>query len=744
MESHSEHKNGMKKPPLGSGLKGSAGPKKLTIKNFKAKPRLPQDYEKIAWQKLEEAVSAIHRSSFIRYSLEELYKAVENLCSHKISQTLYDQLKVVCEKHVQRQLDLFSEDSDSEAFLVKLDKQWRDHCQQMVMIRCIFLVLDRTYVLQNSMIPSLWDLGLELFRMHVMSNGSVKDRCVNGLLDLIKRERNRDAVDRSLLRSLISMLSDLQMYHRTFEDKFLDETRKMYAAEGRDRVQEFDVPEYLHYVDRRLREEKERCITYLDQGTQKSLISCVERELISEHVATILQKGLHSLLEQNRLDELKLMYSLLMRVKLGPDSLCTQFNKYAKTIGSNIVCNSEKDSTMVQDLLDFKDKMDTITKSCFAQNQKFVDSLREAFETFINKRQNKPAELIAKYVDLRMRAGNKEASEVELDKILDKIMVVFRFIHGKDVFEAFYKKDLAKRLLVGKSASVDAEKSMLSKLKQECGAHFTGKLEGMFKDMEHSRELMVQYKQHLITQNQTSNIEMGVNILTMGYWPTYNPMDVHLPAEMVKLQEQFRKFYLGRHSGRKLTFQPTLGFCVLKSKFKLGSKELQVSLLQCLVLLLFNEGDSFIYEQIQKATGITNEELRRTLQSLACGKARVLTKIPKGKEINDGDTFTFNNDFKHKLVRIKINQIQMKETVEENTSTTERVFQDRQYQIDAAIVRIMKMRKSLSHTLLVSELFEQLKFPVKPPDMKKRIESLIEREYMERDKDNTNLYHYMA
>lgn len=38
-------------------------------------------------------------------------------------------------------------------------------------------------------------------------------------------------------------------------------------------------------------------------------------------------------------------------------------------------------------------------------------------------------------------------------------------VAGKDVFEAFYKKDLAKRLLVGKSASVDAEKSMLSKLK---------------------------------------------------------------------------------------------------------------------------------------------------------------------------------------------------------------------------------------------------------------------------------------
>ena len=73
---------------------------------------------------------------------------------------------------------------------------------------------------------------------------------------------------------------------------------------------------------------------------------------------------------------------------------------------------------------------------------------------------------VAKAVDARLRAGNKEASEEELEKILDRLLILFRFIHGKDVFEAFYKKDLAKRLLVGKSASVDAEKSMLLKLKQ--------------------------------------------------------------------------------------------------------------------------------------------------------------------------------------------------------------------------------------------------------------------------------------
>ena len=50
---------------------------------------------------------------------------------------------------------------------------------------------------------------------------------------------------------------------------------------------------------------------------------------------------------------------------------------------------------------------------------------------------------------------------------------------------------------------------------------------------------------------------------------------------------------------------------------------------------------------------------------------------------------------------------------EEQQQTEERVFQDRQYQIDAAVVRIMKTRKNLTHNLLIQELFDQLKFPVK-------------------------------
>ncbi|KAF5294231.1 hypothetical protein FQA39_LY13479 [Lamprigera yunnana] len=720
--------------------------RKIVIKNLKSEPQLPPNYHEVTWGKLQEAVLAIQNSTRNKYSLEELYQAVENMCNHKMANEVYQNLRKLIDNHVRLNIEQFlTENADRFLFLKKMNNTWQAHCQQMLMIRSIFLYLDRTYVLQNAQISSIWDIGLDLFRQYIMANTLVQIRIVEGLLMLIDKERQGDAVDRTLLKSLLRMLTDLQIYQKAFEDKFLAATERLYANEGMRLMQEMEVPQYLAHVERRLGEENERILHYLDSTTKPILIHSVEKQLLTEHIASILEKGLDGLLEGNRLYDLTLLFSLFGRVKGGHSHLCVSFNSYIKKFGRTIVIDPEKDRTMVQELLDFKDAMDNVVSTCFQKNEKFGNSLKEAFEHFINQRANKPAELIAKFVDSKLKAGNREATEEELERLLDKIMVLFRFIHGKDVFEAFYKKDLAKRLLVGKSASVDAEKSMLSKLKQECGGGFTSKLEGMFKDMELSKDINVAFKQNLaIAAQHLLPIDMSVNILTMGYWPNYPLLNVTMPEDMVRFLEVFNRFYLSKHSGRKLTWQPTLGYCVLRAQFKTGQKELVVSLFQSLVLLLFNDADDLSFEYIKAVTNMEDGELRRTLQSLACGKARVLSKTPKGRDVEDSDKFRFNNDFTNKLYRIKINQIQLKETTEEQKATEERVYQDRQYQIDAAIVRIMKMRKVLSHNLLISELYLQLKFPVKPADLKKRIESLIDRDYMERDKDNPTQYNYVA
>lgn len=150
------------------------------------------------------------------------------------------------------------------------------------------------------------------------------------------------------------------------------------------------------------------------------------------------------------------------------------------------------------------------------------------------------------------------------------------------------------------------------------------------------------------------------------------------------------------------------------------------------MLFLFNDVDTLTYKDIEEGTGVTGQDLNRLLQSLSCGKARVLSKSPSSKEIKSADEFTFNSQFTDAHYRIRLNGFQMKESTEESTKVNDYILQDRQYQIDAAIVRIMKMRNTLSHKLLIAELGAQLQFPLKTADIKKRIESLIERDYMDR------------
>lgn len=84
-----------------------------------------------------------------------------------------------------------------------------------------------------------------------------------------------------------------------------------------------------------------------------------------------------------------------------------------------------------------------------------------------------------------------------MDAVLDKTITVFRYLTEKDVFERYYKGHLAKRLLLGRSVSDDAERGMLAKLKVECGYQFTQKLEGMFHDMKLSVDTMSAYRKHL-------------------------------------------------------------------------------------------------------------------------------------------------------------------------------------------------------------------------------------------------------
>lgn len=134
----------------------------------------------------------------------------------------------------------------------------------------------------------------------------------------------------------------------------------------------------------------------------------------------------------------------------------------------------------------FKKKNEYIVDHSFEGDEQFLDGLKDGTEYFINLKENGAIKLLAKHAD------NVVKNEKMDEKQLDQCMFLFHHLQGKDEFEILYKRDLAKRLLLD-TTNRNAEKVMLAKMKKECGAAYTSKLEGMLRDMKQSNELMQEF-----------------------------------------------------------------------------------------------------------------------------------------------------------------------------------------------------------------------------------------------------------
>ncbi|CAA7048119.1 unnamed protein product [Microthlaspi erraticum] len=243
--------------------------------------------------------------------------------------------------------------------------------------------------------------------------------------------------------------------------------------------------------------------------------------------------------------------------------------------------------------------------------------------------------------------------------------------------------------------------------------------------------------------NGKPGIDFTVTLLTNGCWPSYKTFGINLPSEMVKCVEVYKGFYEAKTKARKLTWIHSLGTCHINGKFGKKTIELIVSTHQAALLLLFNTRDIMSYTDIQTQLNVSDEDLVRLLHSLSCAKYKILIKETKTNIVSKTDVFEFNSKFNVGMRRVKIPLPR----VDERKKVVEDVVEkDRRYAIDAAIVRIMKGSKLLGHQQLVSECVEQLSQMLKPgiKAIKKRIEDLITRDYLERDTKNPNMFRYLA
>jgi len=672
---------------------------------------------------------------------------------HKYGEKLYFGLVTTMTWHL-KEIAKSIEAAQGGLFLEELNHKWGDHNKALQMIRDILMYMDRTFVPHNHKIP-VHELGLNLWRDSVIHSSKIQPRLLSTLLQLIQDERMGEVINRGLMRNITKMLMDLgpSVYQEEFEKPFLEVSADFYRVESQQFIECCDCGEYLSRTEKRLNEEIERVSHYLDPKSEAKLTDVVEREMITNHMQRLVHmenSGLVNMLIDDKYEDLSRMYSLFRRVPEGFSTIRDVMTSHLRETGKQLVSDPErvKDPVdFVQRLLDQKDKYDKIIITSFNKDKTFQSALNSSFEYFINLNNRSP-EFISLYVDTKLRKDLKGVSEEDVEIVLDKVMMLFRYLQEKDVFEKYYKQHLAKRLLSGKTVSDDAERSLIVKLKTECGYQFTSKLEGMFTDWKTSQDTMQGF--YAVHSSETGDgPTLAVQVLTTGSWPTLPCPPCNLPSELLGVCERFKSYYLGTHTGRRLTWQTNMGTADIKATFGNGQKhELNVSTYQMCILMLFNPSDRLSYKEIEQATDIPASDLKRCLQSLACVKGKnVLRKEPMSKDIAEDDSFYFNEKFTSKLIKVKIGTVSaQKESEPEKQETRQRVEEDRKPQIEAAIVRIMKARRVLDHNNIVAEVTKQLqaRFLPNPVVIKKRIESLIEREFLERDKADRKLYRYLA
>lgn len=283
------------------------------------------------------------------------------------------------------------------------------------------------------------------------------------------------------------------------------------------------------------------------------------------------------------------------------------------------------------------------------------------------------------------------------------------YIFDKDVFQKYITLHFGKRILY--KFNIDKERIFLTILKQKFGTSFVHFLEIMFRDILSAKDLVM-------------HDNICVTVLTQGVWPSMSR--IKIPKELENQVEKFSSIYKTNYPNRRLNF-----ISAGTAEVRYGRYILNCSTLQMCILLSLNQPKTS--REISEECEISQQNVDRCLSSL--------NKIIK----KNGDKYEADPNFKSKTIVVKVpNIVIQKQTIKENSETTQQIQQQRDILLESTIVRIMKARKTLEYNNIVIETTNTLKhrFNVTPSMIKKSIESLIEKEYIQRQK--TNIFNYLA
>ncbi|KAL1425858.1 hypothetical protein MTO96_018840 [Rhipicephalus appendiculatus] len=661
------------------------------------------------WLELRRAIDEIQEKQSTGQRFDDLYRAAYVMVAQNEGERLYQGLREAVTEHLANKAS-------------------------MRMIGDIAKYLDIVYVPKKN-VDSVGKAGVLLFRDEVARYDDVRERLRETMLGL--------PWDSARGRST----------RKTSKAFFLAETAQFYASRGQHYIATKDAFEYVAQVEQHVNEESERAKHCLDDSTVVPVVQMVQNELVGKHVKAIVDmedSGVEHMLRNQMNDDLARLFRFLKCVQGGVKTFLDCVSKHLRNLGRSITNEHGDSGSLIPQVMDLRNRFDYLVEHCFEKDEAAKQAIAADFE-YILGLTNKSPEYLAAFVDDMMRRGIKHMTKQETDQLLDKIMGIFRPLQDKDLFERHYKQRLAKRLLLNKSASEEAEKTMVAKLRKECGCLFTSKMEAMFKDMHISSNMMKEFKDAISSSRMDlGGIDINVRILTTGFWPLAAAEQLsNIPAGPWSVFQTFRRFYLAKHSGRQLNLQPHLGWADMSAVFY-GTGERAINVPGGDDIVRRASSADLHHPSVDVPDRQTSPEtsLVRALHSLCMSKASepVLTKTPASNEVGNGDVFAVNESFTSGLQKVKLESTSGSKTSATKCSQPAiNLDEDRRYALEAAIVRVMKARLKMSHDDLFAEVTAVLQGIYTPSAtaFKTRVDALVERVYLERDADNEDVYNYV-
>jgi cullin 1 len=692
---------------------------------------------------------------------------------------LYKRYKELLVEHSQtRILPLLKKKAQNDhatgtTFLCEFIKCWENHGKMIRWLSSVFNYINRYYI-HGHMLPSLKEVGDSVYidEVYNVSKKEMRD----AVLRLVRTAREEGEIwkcdDWVILKAMdIYHYTPIETYRNDFEVFMLQETANYYRDLSASWILESStMMEYVLKSEHRLKLEeanrlwKSSPFEYTTEAMHKSaanekstrykVIKTAETQLLTIRSVELLDRpgsGLDALMQNDKKADIQILYRVFKRVPDELGYMAQIFKKHIKDQGMLLIRDAEggkqKDHLFIRSLLGLYDTSSKFLE-CFENAPLFQNSLKETFETICNNKVGSASvsELLAYFCDSVLRKGGIKTELLtgeDIDVVLDKAIKILAYVSDRDIFGEFYRKRLGRRLLQGLSINDDSERMVLGRLREQCGAHFTGKMDGMVKDMDTAKEKHAQFHTWMDAMSVRLPVDMSVVLLTTGFW-SGKSMEMVLPEEMNKGLDAFMSFYRSGHKNtRKITWQFSLGTVHVKASFD-KDYEFVLAPAQVAVLHQFNDNlKDKTYTELQDKTKLPEEDLDRVLASLTLLKYKVLVKFPANGIIGKDDVFSLNELFTDRAHRIRIG---LPPVESERNKVKEDVQRDRSDAIKAAIVRVMKSRKVLHHQHLTIEVTKQLtkKFSPEMKAIKISIEKLIDGEYLQRDPEHPDLYRYVA